>query len=98
MEAMNVSRSSDRYRAVSMELVADLEARNVEMRILTDAGKTIAVICPRNSIFAVRRHIEKIGAACPEIATWSEDCSGQNNSAEAMSGPIQRERSKGSGS
>ena len=88
---MNVSRAADRYHAVSMELVANLDARNVEIRILTDAGKAIAVICPRNSIFAVQKHIEQISKACPEIATWSEDYRDQLNSAEVISAPFQRE-------
>lgn len=61
-----------RYRAVSMELAADLDARNVEMHILTDTGKTIAIVCPRDSIFAIQKHIEQIAKACPEIATWSD--------------------------
>ena len=91
---MNVSRAADRYRAVSMELVANLDARNVEMRILTDAGKTIAVVCPRNSIFAVQKHIEQISKACPEIATWSEEYRDQLNSAEVISVPFQRDRLK----
>jgi hypothetical protein len=61
-----------RYRAVSMELAAYLDAHNVEMHILTDTGETITVVCPRDSIFAVQRHIEQIGRACPEIVTWSD--------------------------
>jgi hypothetical protein len=59
------------YRAVSMELVAYLDARHVEMNILTDTGATLSIICPRDSIFAVQKHIEEMGQACPEIATWS---------------------------
>ena len=58
------------YRAVSMELAADLDAHNVEMHILTGTGKTIAVICARDSIFAVQKHIEELSKACPEIASW----------------------------
>ena len=58
------------YRAVSMELAADLDGRNVEMYILTDTGKTIAVVCARDSILAVQNHIEELSKACPEIATW----------------------------
>ena len=58
------------YRAVSMELAADFDARNVEMHILTGTGKTIAIVCARDSIFAVQKHIEKLSKACPEIATW----------------------------
>jgi len=59
-----------RYRAVSMELAAYLDARYVEMHILTDTGAVIAVVCERDSIFAVQRHIEQMGRECPEIATW----------------------------
>src|ERR1700722_4430426 len=51
---------------------ADLDTRNVEMRILTSTGKTIVIVCPRDSIFTVQKHIEKIGRACPQIATWSD--------------------------
>lgn len=56
-----------------MVLSADFNARNVEMHILTDTGKTITVVCARNSIFAVRKHIEQIAVACPEIATWGDE-------------------------
>ena len=59
-----------RYRAASMELAAHLDDRYVEMRIVTDTGEAIAVVCPRDSIFTVKRHIEKIGRDCPEIASW----------------------------
>ena len=59
-----------RYRAVSMELAAYLDARCVEMHIVTDTGASIAVVCDRDSIFAVQRHIEQMGRECPEIATW----------------------------
>jgi hypothetical protein len=68
---MKASHPTARYRAVSMELAAYLDGRYVEMHILTDTGKTIAVACPRDSIFAVQRQIERIGRECPEIATWS---------------------------
>ncbi len=71
---MTYSPLTTRYRAVSMELAAYLDAHTVEMRILTDTGATIAIVCPRDSIFAVQRHIEQIGKACPEIATWSDQC------------------------
>jgi hypothetical protein len=60
-----------RHRAVSMELAAYLDGRYVEMRIRTDRGETIVVACPKDSIFALQRHIEQIGRECPEIATWS---------------------------
>lgn len=69
---MRLPPASVRYRAVSMELAAYLDARDVEMHILTDTAQTIAIVCPRDSIFAVQRHIEQIGEACPEIATWSD--------------------------
>jgi hypothetical protein len=69
---LNLAAAADRYRAVSMEFAADLDAHNVEMRILTSTGKTIVIVCPRDSIFTVQQHIEKIGRACPQIATWSD--------------------------
>ena len=59
-----------RYRAVSMELAAYLDARYVEMHIFTDTGASIAIVCDKDSIFAVQRHIEQMGRECPEIATW----------------------------
>jgi hypothetical protein len=68
---MRIPSADLRYRAVSMELAAYLDARHVEMHILTDTGTTISIICPRDSIFAVQKHIEEMGQACPEIATWS---------------------------
>jgi hypothetical protein len=64
---------TDRYRAVYMELAAYLDAHNVEMRILTDTGKMIAIVCPRDSIFAIQKHIDEMAKACPEIATWSDE-------------------------
>ena len=54
-----------------MELVAYLDDRHVEMHILTDTGKTVSIVCERDSIFAVQRHIESLGRECPEIATWN---------------------------
>jgi hypothetical protein len=69
---MTFTSAAVRYRAVSMELAAYLDARNVEMHILTDTGKTITIVCPRDSIFAIQKHIEQIAKACPEIATWSD--------------------------
>jgi hypothetical protein len=47
-----------------------LDEHCVEMHILTDTGETIAVACPSDSIFAIRRHIEQLGQRCPDIATW----------------------------
>lgn len=64
-------KESARYHAVSMELAAYLDGHYVEMRIATASGETIAVMCPRDSIFAVQRHIEQIGRDCPEIAGWA---------------------------
>jgi hypothetical protein len=71
---MTLNPAMPQYRAVSMELAADLDAHNVEIRILTDTGKRMAIICPRDSIFAVQNHIEQMRHACPEIATWSDQC------------------------
>ena len=67
---MTTSRPPVRYRAVSMELAAYLDEHCVEMHILTDAGETVSVACPTDSIFAVLRHIKRLGIECPEIATW----------------------------
>jgi hypothetical protein len=59
-----------RYHATSMELAAYLDERYVEMRIHTHTGENIAVVCARDSIFAIQRHIEQMGRECPEISTW----------------------------
>ncbi len=59
-----------RYRAVSMELAAYLDDHCVEMHILTDAGQAISIACPKDSIFAVQRHIEQMARDCPEITSW----------------------------
>jgi len=67
------TKTSPRYRAVSMELAAYLDDRYVEMHIVTDTGEALAVVCPRDSIFAIQRHIERIRQDCPEIASWSHD-------------------------
>jgi hypothetical protein len=61
-----------RYRAVSMELAAYLDAHTVEMHIVTDTGEAVVIVCPRDSIFAIQQHIAQIGAACPEILSWSD--------------------------
>jgi hypothetical protein len=55
-----------------MELAAYLDAHTVEMHILTNTGDAIAIVCPRDSIFAIQRHIAQIGADCPEISSWSD--------------------------
>jgi hypothetical protein len=67
-----------RYRAAWMELVAYLDEHTVEMHILTDAGESVAIVCDKDSIFAVQRHIEQIGRACPEIATWKSARTGES--------------------
>ena len=58
-----------------MEFAAYLDAHNVEMHILTDTGKAITIVCPRDSIFAIQQHIAQIGAECPEISSWSDKVS-----------------------
>ena len=90
MHAMNLPHANVRYRAVSMEFAADLDAHSVEMHVRTDTGKTIAVVCPRNSIFAVQKHIEQMAQACPEIATWSDGYRTKLESAGALSSFPQR--------
>ena len=67
---MRASPPQIRYRAVSMELAAYLDGHYVEMHILADTGQSIAVACDKDSIFAIQRHIEQMGRACPEISTW----------------------------
>jgi len=62
-----------RFRAVSMKFAAYLDAHTVEMHILTDTRQSIAIVCPRDSIFTIQKHIEEMRDACPEIATWSEE-------------------------
>ncbi len=64
-------RAPMRYRAVSMGLSADYGERCVEIHFLFDTGETIAVMCPRDSIFAIQRHIAELVRECPEIATWA---------------------------
>jgi hypothetical protein len=70
MTAIDGTGAQSHYSAVSMRLAAYLDEQYVAMHILTDTGQTISVVCPRDSIFAVQRHIEQIGRQCPEIATW----------------------------
>lgn len=67
---MNLEPAKIRYCAISMELAAYLDDRYVEMHILTDTGKTVAIVCKEDSILAIQRNIEKLAGACPEIATW----------------------------
>jgi len=67
---MSTTPAAIRYRAVSMELAAYLDGEYVEMHIVTDAGERVTVVCDKDSIFAIQRHIEQIGQDCPEISTW----------------------------
>jgi hypothetical protein len=67
---MNLPIKQIRYHATSMELAAYLDERYVEMHIGTDTGQDIAVVCERDSIFAIQRHIEQMGRECPEVLTW----------------------------
>jgi len=63
--------SAIRYRAAAMDLAAFLDEQYVEMRIVTDTGATVTIVCDKDSIFSIQRHIEKMGRACPEISTWT---------------------------
>lgn len=69
---MTLPQMRTRYRAATMELVAYLDERCVEMHIVTDCGESIAVVCARDSILKVERQIARMGRECPEIATWGE--------------------------
>jgi hypothetical protein len=88
---MTPSTATLKYRAVSMEFAVDFDARNVEMRIRTDAGKTISIVCSRNSILAVQKHIDQMADACPEIATWGDRVSVDMNPVQ-VSPPTPRRR------
>lgn len=61
-----------RYRAASMELAAYLDGKYVEMHITTEDGEALIIVCDKNSIFDIQRHIEQIGHDCPEILTWKK--------------------------
>ena len=71
-----------RYCAVSMEVAACLDGPYVEMHLLTDTGKLIAIMCEKESLLAIQRHIEQMERACPEIATWTA-----GGNAEIQGGP-----------
>ena len=71
-----------RYLATAMELAAYLDGRYVEMHIRTDTGQNIAVVCARDSIFAIQRHIEQMGRECPEISTWQTEMNVDSRRAE----------------
>jgi len=53
-----------------MELAAYPDEQYVEMHILTATSKTVAIVCNKDSIFSIQRHIEQIGRDCPEISNW----------------------------
>jgi hypothetical protein len=67
---MNASPTQIRFRAVAMQLVADLDGRYVEMHVITETGDAVAIACEKDSIFAVQRHIEQMARECPEISSW----------------------------
>jgi hypothetical protein len=41
---MNASPMRIRFRAVAMQLVADLDGRYVEMHVVADAGDAVAIV------------------------------------------------------
>jgi len=71
--AMNASPAPLRCHAVAMDFAAYLDEQYVELRVRTATGKTIIVVCDKDSIFSIQQHIEQIGRACPEISTWKTD-------------------------
>ncbi len=52
------------------ELAAYLDEQYVEMRIATPDGKRVTVVCNRDSILKIERHIRDLAAECPQIGTW----------------------------
>ena len=78
---MKLLAKQTRYHATSMELAACLDERYVEMHIGTDTGQDIAVVCEKDSIFAIQRHIEQLGRECPEISTWQTGTSSDDSRA-----------------
>lgn len=60
-----------RFRAVSMELAAQLEDRRVDMLVVTADGTTIAVECANDAILKIQEHIAQILRQCPEIGRWA---------------------------
>ena len=78
-----------RYHATSMELAAYLDGRYVEMHIRTDTGQNIAVVCARDSNFAIQRHIEQLGRECPEISTWRAGKQRRHEAAVSEGWPVQ---------
>jgi hypothetical protein len=69
--AMNISPAPLRCHAVAMDFAAYLDEQYVELRVRTGTGKTIIVVCDKDSIFSIQRHIEQLGRECPEISTWT---------------------------
>jgi len=67
---MGVSPKPLRCHAVAMDFAAYLDEHYVELRVRTATGKTIIVVCDKDSIFSIQRHIEQLGRACPEISSW----------------------------
>jgi hypothetical protein len=67
---MNDALTSVRCRAISVDFATCPDQPSVEMHILTDAGKMIAVVCDRASLFPMQQHIEQIGRAYPGIQAW----------------------------
>jgi hypothetical protein len=59
-----------RFLASSMELAAFLDEQYVEMRIATKDGTRLTVVCDRNSILQIERHIRDLATECPQIGTW----------------------------
>ena len=59
-----------RFLASSMELAAYLDEQYVEMHIATPDGSSVTVVCNRDSILKIERHIRDLAAECPQIGTW----------------------------
>lgn len=59
-----------RFLASSMELAAYLDEQYVEMHIATPDGTRVTVVCDRDSILKIERHIRDLAAECPQIGTW----------------------------
>jgi hypothetical protein len=59
-----------RFLASSMELAAYLDGQYVEMHIATPDGSSVTVVCNRDSILKIERHIRDLAAECPQIGTW----------------------------
>jgi signal transduction histidine kinase/HPt (histidine-containing phosphotransfer) domain-containing protein/ActR/RegA family two-component response regulator len=58
-----------RFRAVSVELTADLDDRHVDMLITANDGTLIAIEYENDSVLGVMRHIEKIADDKPLIVS-----------------------------